>query len=332
MRASALLLALLLAPAAQAQMVFKLGYSLPPTSHYGIGAQAFADDLKARSDGRLRLELFAANALGGEREMVEGVQIGTVDLVVTSTGPVGNFVPATLVTDIPFLFRDYAHARGVLDGPIGQAILDQFPSHGLIALAWCENGFRHLTNSVRPVRQPQDLKGLKLRTMQNEVHIAAFKALGALPTPMAFPELFTALQQHTVDGQENPLTPIISAKFAEVQKYLTLTGHVYSPALFLMSPAAWDDLPPADQALLVAAARVGARAMRDEVDRQEHEGVEILSRQGMEVTRTIDRAAFEQALAPAYASYARRFGADLLESIRAWQPGPPPAAQPGPQP
>jgi TRAP-type C4-dicarboxylate transport system substrate-binding protein len=141
----------------------KLGYALSATSHYGQGANAFAAEIEKQSQGRFKIEQFPASALGGEREMVEGAQLGTVDLVITSTGPVGNFVPETLITDIPFLFRDYAHARGVLDGPIGQEILAKFPARGLIALAWAENGFRHLTNKTRAVNAPDDMKGLKVR-------------------------------------------------------------------------------------------------------------------------------------------------------------------------
>ena len=131
---------------------------------------------------------------------------------------------------MPFLFRDKAHARAVLDGPIGQEMLTKFDAKGFKALAWGENGFRHMTNSKRDVKVPEDLKGLKMRTMENPVHIAAYKGFGIITTPMAFPEVFTALQQGTVDGQENPLSVIISAKFDQVQKHLSLTGHVYSPA------------------------------------------------------------------------------------------------------
>ena len=157
------------------------------------------------------------------------MQLGTQELTFTSTGPVPNFVPEARILDIPFLFRDKAHARAVLDGPIGQDMLKTFESKGFKALAWGENGVRHMTNSKRAVNGPDDLKGLKMRTMENPVHVAAYKGLGIVTTPMAFPEVFTALQQGTVDGQENPLSVIMAAKFDQVQKHLSLTGHVYSP-------------------------------------------------------------------------------------------------------
>ena len=151
-------------------------------------------------------------------------------------------IPETKILDIPFLFRDKAHARAVLDGPIGQELLTKFDSKGFKALAWAENGFRHMTNSKHAVNGPADLKGLKMRTMENPVHIAAYKSFGIITTPMAFPEVFTALQQGTVDGQENPLSVIISAKFDQVQKHLSLTGHVYSPAIFVMNKGAFEKL------------------------------------------------------------------------------------------
>jgi TRAP-type transport system periplasmic protein len=299
-----------------AQTSLKLGYSLAPTSHYGVGATAMGEELERLSNGKFTIEQFPANALGGEREMVEGAQIGTVDLVVTSTGPVGNFVPDTLITDIPFLFRDYDHAHAVLDGPIGQAILDQFPSHGLIGLAWGENGFRNLTNSIRPIRTPEDSRGLKVRTMENQVHMQAFQQLGVLPTPMAFPELFTALQQGTVDGQENPIGVILSANFSQVQKHLSLTRHVYSPALIIMSPSVWDGLSEEEQGWFMEAAAAGAAAMRAKAREDADNGVAQLKAQGMEVVEDVDRAAFEEALQPVFATFAQRFGQEKIDEIR----------------
>lgn len=302
--------------AAQQPRTLKLGHALSLTSHYGVGATAFGEDLARRSNGRFKVEQFPASALGGEREMIEGLQIGTLDLVVTSTGPVGNFVPETLITDIPFLFRNYDHARGVLDGPIGQEILAKFPARNLVALAWWENGFRHLTNSKRAVNAPDDMKGLKVRTMENQVHMTAFRTIGALPTPMAFPELLTALQQGTVDGQENPIPVIVSAKLAQMQKHLTLTGHVYSPSLLLMAPSVYNTLSAADKAMLHEAAKVGAQANRRHVNQVEQNGLAELRAAGMQVIETIDNAKFQAALAPAYAEYAKRFGEANIDRIK----------------
>jgi len=294
----------------------KAGYSLPETSHYGVGAEVLAEEIAKRTNGKYTVKGYPSNALGGEREMVEGAQIGTVDIVLTSTGPVGNFVPDTLITDIPFLFKDYEHAHAVLDGPIGQEILDKFPEHDLIALAWTENGFRNLTNSRHAVEKPEDAAGLKIRTMENPVHMEAFSQIGILPTPMAFPELFTALQQGTVDGQENPIGVIVSAKFSEVQKYLSLTNHVYSPALIILSPVVWDGLTDEEKTAFKEAAKVAAKAMREKVRADAESGVETLRSQGMEVVDNVDREAFEKALEPLMAKYAEQFGKERLEAIR----------------
>lgn len=306
--------------AAQQARTLKLGHSLASTSHYAAGANAFAEELAKRSNGRFKVEQFPSSQLGGEREMIEGLQLGTLDLVVTSTGPVGNFVPETLITDIPFLFRNYDHARAVLDGPIGQEILAKFPKHGLVALAWWENGFRHLTNSKRAVNGPEDMRGLKVRTMENQVHMTAFRTIGALPTPMAFPELLTALQQGTVDGQENPIPVIVSAKLAQMQKHLSLTGHVYSPALLLIAPSLWNGLSDADKKLFLEAAKVGAQENRRFVNQVEQNGIAELRAAGMQIVESVDNSKFQAALGPAYAEYAKRFGEANIARIRDYKP------------
>lgn len=306
----------MLAAAAASAVELKVGYSLPETSHYGVGATVFGEQLEKLTSGKFTIKQFPANALGGEREMVEGAQIGTVDVVITSTGPVGNFVPETLITDIPFLFKSYEHAHAVLDGPIGQELLDKFPEHDLIGLVWTENGFRNLTNSKHAVATPEDAAGLKIRTMENPVHMEAFSKIGILPTPMAFPELFTALQQGTVDGQENPIGVIVSAKFSEVQKYLSLTNHVYSPALIILSPSVWDGLTDEEKAAFKEAGKAAAKAMREKVRADADSGVETLRSQGMDVITDVDRAAFEKALEPLMAGYAEKFGKERLDAIR----------------
>lgn len=310
-------LPLLCAPATvQAQTVLKIGHVLAKGSHYDVGATVFCDELEKGTSGRYKCQMFPAGALGGEREQIEAVQLGTQDAVVTSTGPVGNFVPDIKILDIPFLFRDYDHARKVLDGKIGQDLLAKFPAKGLIALAWSENGFRHMTNSKRDVKAPEDLKGLKMRTMENPVHIAAYKGFGIITTPMAFPEVFTALQQGTVDGQENPLPVIISAKFDQVQKHLTLTGHVYSPCIFVMNKAAFDKLSAADKQAFIEAAKEGTKANRARVDEDDAKGVADLRSKGMTVIDNVDKAKFVAALAPVNAEFEKQFGKAELDKIR----------------
>jgi TRAP-type transport system periplasmic protein len=316
--AAAIGAAFVLAPTAPAlaQTTMKINISIAQNSHQGVGIDTFAREVEKRSGGRYKIQTFYSGSLGGERESVEAVQLGTQELTFTSTGPVPNFVPEVAILDIPFLFRDYAHARGVLDGPIGQDLLGKFPAKGIVALAWAENGFRHMTNSKRAVNAPDDLKGLKMRTMENPVHIQAYKAFGIIPTPMAFPEVFTALQQGTVDGQENPLSVITAAKFEQVQKHLSLTGHVYSPALILMNKAAFDKLPAADKQIFLDSAKEAAKANRARVDDDEKKAVADLRSKGMNVVETLDKSKFQAALGPTYAEFGKKFGQDNIDKIR----------------
>jgi TRAP-type transport system periplasmic protein len=301
---------------AVAQTTLKMNISLAQNSSYGVAIDTFAREVEQRTQGRYKVQNFYSAALGAERESVEGVQLGTLDLTLTSTGPLPNFVPEVAILDIPFLFRDYAHARAVLDGPIGQDLLTKFPAKGIVALAWGENGFRHMTNSKRPVNTPDDLRGLKMRTMENPIHIQAYRQFGILPTPMAFTEVFTALQQGTVDGQENPLSVITSAKLDQVQKYLTLTGHVYSPAVILMNKAKWDALSAADRQAFTDAAREAVKANRARIDDDERRAVADLRAKGMNVSENVDKAKFQAQLAPVYADFAKRFGQENIDRIR----------------
>lgn len=293
----------------------KIGYALAPNSHYGVAANAWTSVVERGSSGKFSFKQFPSSALGGERELVEGLQLGTVEAAIVSTGTLSNFVPEVGVTDIPFLFRNSAHARAVLDGPIGQDILNKFKARGLIALAWGEQGFRHITNGKHAILKPEDLKGLKIRTMENPVHITAFKTLGASPTPMSWPEVTGALQQGTIDGQENPISVIASAKLSSVQKHLALTGHVYSPAVLILSPKFWDTLSEPQKAAFVAGAKEAATAMRRYVDDVEKKGVDELKAQGMQVTDISNKAAFQTALAPAFQQYESKYGKDLLDRI-----------------
>ncbi len=302
---------------ASAQTTMRISISVAQNSHQGIAIDTFAKEVERRTAGRYKIQPFYSGALGGERESVEAVQLGTQELTFTSTGPIPNFVSEARIFDVPFLFRDKAHARAVLDGPIGQDMLTKFDSKGFKALAWGENGVRHMTNSKREVKAPEDLKGLKMRTMENPVHIAAYKGLGIVTTPMAFPEVFTALQQGTVDGQENPLSVIMSAKFDQVQKHLSLTGHVYSPAIFVMNKASFDKLTAADKQAFIDAAKEGVKLNRARVDADDATGVTELRAKGMTVIDNVDKAKFVSTLAPINAEFEKQFGKPNLDAIRA---------------
>ena len=301
---------------AHAATEVNLGHTLSSSSHYSVGADAFKETLEELSDGAYTVNEHPSGSLGGEREMIEGLQIGTVDFVITSTGPLGNFVPETYVLDLPFLFEDYEEARCVLDSDLGDELLEKMSDHNLVGLAWSENGFRHMTNSQREIATPEDAEGLRVRTMENSVHQEAFRQMGARPTPMAFPELFTALQQGTVDGQENPITVIVATNFWEVQDYLSLTGHVYSPAVVLGSPIFMDGLSEEERGWFEQAAQASAEATREEVSRLEREGVELLEEKGMTVKTDIDVAPFQEAVEPAYEIFTSEYGDEMLERVQ----------------
>ncbi|MBU3258767.1 TRAP transporter substrate-binding protein [Roseovarius pacificus] len=307
----------MLAGSAAAQTEIKIGYALAPDSHYGVAAKKFEEVVLAETGDDFTFRHFPSSGLGGEREVIEGLQIGTVEATIVSSGTLANFVPETGVFDIPFLFRDLGHARRVLDGPIGQDILAKFDDVGLHALAWGEQGFRHITNNRNQIQGPADVQGLKLRTMENPVHLAAFEAMGAAPTPMAWPEVISSLQQGVIDGQENPLSVIVSVKLNEVQEYLTLSGHVYSPAMLLVSKPFWEGLNDDQKASLEKAATEAVTAMRAYVDDVETSGVETLKERGMKVGELSaeQKAEFQAAIQSAYEGYYETYSKELVDAI-----------------
>lgn len=296
----------------------KLGYILSRQSQLGAGADLFAEEISKRTNGRYRIDQYPDSALGGEVEMLKAVQLGTIDLAFITGAPLPNFVADVGVFNIPFIFRDVNHAHAVLDGPIGKAYLAKFQDKDLIALAWGENGLRHLTNSRREIRTPEDLNGLKLRVPQSKVMLAGFKALGADVHELAFPLLYAALQSGQFDGQENPIATIMSSKFYQVQKYLTLSGHVYDPAILFMAVDTFGDLSADDKNSFVEAAKLAGEASRQFAASAQKDGVAQLAKSGMQVVADIDRAKFAAAMASANPLFAQQFGSNIIQQIRAY--------------
>ena len=308
---------LLAIPSSHAQSrSLKIGYILAEDSQLGAGAIAFAKELAAATQGRLKVEQFPNSALGGEVEMLKGVQLGTIDLAFITGAPLPNIIPDVGVFNIPFLFRDAPHAQAVLDSPIGQSYLEKFRAKDLVALAWGENGMRQITNSKRPINGPEDLKGMKLRLPQSEVMLAGFRALGADVAPLAFPELYDALKTGKFDGQENPIATIQASKFDQVQKYLTISGHVYDPAIIVMSVDSYDELSAADKEAVLKAAKAGAKASRVYAANAQAKGVETLKQGGMQVVTSIDTVKFAAAMDSAAPTFDKMFGAELITKIR----------------
>ncbi|OGP74591.1 MAG: C4-dicarboxylate ABC transporter substrate-binding protein [Deltaproteobacteria bacterium RBG_16_49_23] len=292
----------------------KLGHAVAVEHPYHLGAVKFAELVAQRTKNKVKIDVYPSTQLGNERDMVEGLQLGTIDLVVTSTGPLGGFVPKMFVVDLPFLFRDREHAYKVLDGPNGKDLLDAFSGKGIKGLAFWENGFRQITNNVRPIEKPEDLKGIKIRTMENKVHLASFKAFGASPAPMAWSEVYTALQQKTIDAQENPIAIIYHQKIAEVQKYLTLTGHFYSPTPLLISLKAFNGLPKDFQKIFEETAIECATYERNLLRDSEAKQIAELKAKGMQVT-TPNKKLFQEAAASVYKEFEAQFGKETIDKI-----------------
>lgn len=270
--------------------VMRIGIGLNEDHPQYKGLLKFKEEL-LKNTTNIDVQLFANSQLGDDRTMMEGLQLGTLEGTCPSTAPIAGFNGDFKVFDFPFLFPNEQAADKVLDGEIGQELLDSLSEQGIKGLVYWENGFRNLTNREIPVRSPEDMKGLKIRTMENPVHLAAFEALGANPTPMAFGELFTALQQKTVDGQENPIATIYFNKFYEVQGYTTLTKHVYSPWVFMTSQKFWDESTPEEQEAIMAAAKIARDHERELIRASAKTLSTELEKAGMEI---IELTAAEQ--------------------------------------
>ena len=297
-----------------ATRTLKLAHAVSTTAPYHLGAQKFVQVLSERTGDRFEIKIFPNKQLGSERSLVEQLQIGTIDLVVTSTGPLGGFVPQMLVVDLPFLFRNTQHVDHVFEGQIGQSLLTNLGKANIKGLAFWENGFRNLTNNRRPVLKPKDCRGLIIRTMENQVHLASFRLLGANPTPMAWGEALTALKQGTIDGQENPINIIYTHGIYDLQEYLAITAHFYSPALLLMNRKTYAELSSSDKKAFREAAQIAGRFEKEHIRKNEAKTLEKLEALGMQVTRP-DRSLFRKAMAPVYQKYQSRFGQALIQEI-----------------
>ena len=268
------------------QLVIKLGHADPEdvyTSKKGAAARVFKDIVEAESSGAIQVKVFPSGQIGGERELIESTKLGTIQMCLVS-GPVAGYFKPAMVFDIPYLFSSAPVAWKVLDGPFGKNLSAALlKKSGLRNLAYGETGFRNFTNSKRPIKSPADMNGLKIRVMETPLYITMVKALGAAPTPISWPEVYTSLQQGVVDGQENPVSVILYAKFSEVQKYLTLDGHAYGTDFFLFNDMYFKKMSPEHQALIKRAGIIAANVGRSIQQLGSAMGVAKLAEMGMEV-------------------------------------------------
>lgn len=278
----------------------------------------FEEIVERETGGRIDVQTFHSGQLGDDAAMIGALQAGTQEVTFPSTGAVSRFVPGMFVFDLPFIMpSDFELIDSILGGDVGEDLLGRMTEHGLIGLGFGENGFRHLTNSRREIKGVADLSGLKIRTMENEIHLAMFKQLGAMPSPLPFSEVFSALQTGVFDGQENAASAIYLNRFHEVQKYLTDTGHVYAPLVMLMSEIFWEDSSPEEQQLFREAAKE-ALAHQREITRADNEKLlESIAAAGVTVTRLTNEAReeFVNATAPLYDQFRDRIGGELLDAV-----------------
>lgn len=281
------LAALLPFAAAQAQDVkersIKFAFQNQKDHPQGQGAQKFADLVAAKSGNKITVKLFPGGTLGGDVQTVSALQGGTVEMTVLNAGILSAQVKAFEVLDFPFLFNNAQEADAVTDGPFGQGLFAKLAEKNVIGLGFWDLGFRNLTNSKRPITKFEDIAGLKIRVIQSPIYIDLFNTLGANATPMPFPEVYPALEQKAIDGQENPATVIRSAKFNEVQKYLTLTRHIYNPQALIVSKKLWDSLSADEKKIFTDAAAEATKFQREVSRGQADAAVADLKAAGMEV-------------------------------------------------
>ncbi|TQF77456.1 TRAP transporter substrate-binding protein [Elioraea sp. Yellowstone] len=304
--------------AASAQTTLRFAHTQPTGDTHHLAAVRMAELVAQATGGALRISIHPAGELGNDPAILEGVRLGTIDIGQTGNPFYTRFEPKLNALDIPFLFASHEHVYRVVDGEVGSGLLAELEKHRLKGLAFWEIGFRKITNSRRPIVTPADLQGLKIRTTPNPAHVEAFRLWGANPTPMAFTEVYLALETRAVDGQENPLNIIRSNRFHEVQRHLSFTDHAYTVSIVSMNLARFRALPEAQQKALVDAAREAAIYQRRLNREQEGQDLAAIKAAGVEVVERVDTEAFRRlALEPVKAAYVAQHGAALVDAILA---------------
>lgn len=299
------------------ERTLRLGAATPKDHPMMQGVVTMSQCAPAKSGGKLKVQGFSDGVLGNDAQMVAAARTGTLDMVNSSSSPLASVVPELGVFDLPFLLNSTKEADTLFDGKVGDWFSAKMPAVGLVNLAWWENGFRHTTNSKRPITKLDDFSGIKLRVMQNKVYIDSFNALGANAVPMAFTEVYSALETKTVDGQENPYTNIENMKFYEVQKYLSLTKHSYSTNMLLVSRKVWDTLSPQEQAVLKECAVQSRDAVRKASREKEDASLAFLKAQGMVVNEISgpEMTRIREKTKPIYENVTKTVGSEAMGKV-----------------
>ncbi len=310
---------LLASVASAAEIEFRLAWLTAdsPSDPYALTAHAFKEEIEAALPGRVEVTLFPNRQLGDDKEILEGLQFGTIDLGIITNAVVANVEPTYRLLDLPFLFGSAAQAHDVLDGPIGAQLAANLREEGIVSLGAAEGGFRNMINNTRPVRTPEDIVGVKYRTMQNPVFIEMFSSLGGSPIPMAWGEVFTAMQQGAVDGLEIPTSVVEANNFDEVTKYLSFTRHTYSAIHLLMSERAFTGLPEDVRQAVLAAGQAAIARQREAIAAVEKDVVTALAAAGMQINEIDDVGAFRARVAPVFEQFEASIGSDLMNAALA---------------
>lgn len=303
---------LLAAPAlAQTKVQIRLGHVLAESHSWHVAAKGFAEDVAKGTDGRVTIQVFPSGQLGNEKDAVEGLQIGAVQAGVIGSGSFQPIEPRMGIVELPYAWPSREKAFAAFDGELGAALSKLLATKNIVVLAWWENGYRHITTRKAPVTKPEDLKGVKIRVTPDKVRLDTFRALGAEPAPLAFGELYSALQQGVFDAQENPLSIIFSSSFFEVQKHVALSGHVWGAACLVVAKKTWDQISPADQKAVQDAAVKWRDAQRKMVGDADADLVARLTEKGMSVNK-VDPAPFIAAVQPVWKAQESVYGPELL--------------------
>ncbi|KIL43150.1 TRAP transporter substrate-binding protein [Jeotgalibacillus campisalis] len=295
----------------------KMGHNQPTSSPFHAGAENFAELVEEKSDGKVKVDVYHDSQLGDEGELAAGTKMGTVDISLVATGSVTQYYSRYSMFDLPFLFRDYDHVDKVLQGEIGQQLAKEAEEEGgFKVMNYWESGFRHYVNSSRPLKTPEDLEGLKIRTPEWPVLTSATETLGASAVPMPFSELYMAAQHGVVDGQEGPIFAIRSSKMYEVQDYMVLDGHTYTAMLLIMNPDKFNGLPKDVQDVLMEASKEAGDYERKLIRDNEKEDIKYLKEEGdLEIEENPDKEVWRNAVQPVYDKYSEEFGKDLIQQI-----------------
>ncbi|ALM54320.1 DctP family TRAP transporter solute-binding subunit [Halomonas huangheensis] len=302
-------------------MDIKLGHVLAPTHSWHIAAEGFAEEVSDATQGRVNFQLFPSGQLGNEKTMVEGMQIGSVPAGLIGCSSFDPLDARFGIVELPYSWDSREQAYAAYDGELGAALEDLAEQYNMKILGWWELGFRHVTNNKGPITTPEDLAGLKIRVTPNRMRLDTFTALGASPAPLAFGELYSALQQGVFDAQENPLSIIDSSSFYEVQDYVSLTGHVWVPACLTMSQHVWQRISEEDQQAVQQAAEHWANEQRAMAQQDDERLAAELESHGMQINE-VDLPAFRDAVQGVWADYEEVFGTELMDLVRQYQQAP----------